>query len=205
MSTHILLAVLVSCASAVGGCRDAVDSTRVPPVTSTPTALDSAAGRALRAADEQFVQRFPVEAPRVVAAGVPAPGQALIGRNRDWGDLYAARFQMGTGSALRTTLVLDARAEAARAFAGVEIGFRDMAPSGRLQARVPAPIAMGQTMRDADVASGAAFFLGDACAGLLSLAVAPQGPTLVPSARQSQVHALAARSAAWLALQAQLL
>lgn len=167
--------------------------------------VDSATARRLREADRLFHAQFPTEASRLAIAGTPLPGERLIGRNRQWGEMYASRFQMGAGSAHRLLLAAGARAEAQRAFDGIEAGFSTMEPSGRLPARVPLSVSMGQSMSDADVASGAAFFLGDACTALLTLATQPDGVSLIAASRQAELQAKAVRSARWLHTQAPLL
>ena len=198
--------MVLAVSMALNACVSATDAvTALPPESGASVAIDSAIARVVHEADGRFVVLFPTESPRLAAPGIPAPGEWLVGRNREWGAMYAARFQLGTGNALRSTLQLNARAEAARAFAGVEAGFSTMEPSGRLPARVPVNFSMGQTPSQADVASGAAFFLGDACTALLALAVAPEGPEIVPIPQQAQVQARAARSIAWLHSQLPLL
>jgi hypothetical protein len=167
--------------------------------------VDSVAARRVLDADRRFVVQFADMAPRLAVAGIPSPGERLIGRNRTWGEMYASRFQMGTGAAHRLMLAASRPSEAQRAFDGVEVGFSTMESSGRLPARVPLTVSMGQTMSEADVASGAAFFLGDACSALLALAAAPEGPSIVPVGRQQLVQERALRSIAWLHTQAPLL
>ena len=160
--------------------------------------VDGSVARAVRASDLAFTLRFPSEAIELAQAGLPRPGEVLIGRNRSWGRMYASRFQMGTGTALRTTLALALAGDAARAFDGVEAGFSNMDSSGRLASSVPASVAMGASLRESDVASGAAFFLGDARSALLALSVEPGGADIAPMARQQLLQQRAARSISWL-------
>jgi hypothetical protein len=208
MNTRVVGRQLGATVLLLAGCGSGTGATsETPPdvVTEVRVMVDSATARRLLAADRQFHTRFPGEAPRLAVAGTPPPGERLIGRNRQWGAMYASRFQMGTGTAHRLLLAAGARAEAQRAFDGIEAGFSTMEASGRLPARVPASVSMGQSMSDADVASGAAFFLGDACTALLALAVHPDGGSLIAASRQAEVQEKAVRSAAWLHTQAPLL
>jgi hypothetical protein len=55
------------------------------------------------------------------------------------------------------------------------------------------------------VASGGAFFLGDACLGLLALEASPDADTVVPPAERAEVVSRAVRATGWLATQADLL
>lgn len=201
-------AMMLTVMLAIVGCGNGTSSTSDAPsgtTTDVRVAVDSATARRLREADRLFHTRFPSEAPRLAIAGTPLPGERLIGRNRQWGEMYASRFQMGTGTAHRLLLAAGARAEAQRALDGIKAGFSTMEPSGRLPARVPISASMGQAMSDADVASGAAFFLGDACTALLALATQPDGVSLIAASRQAELQAKAVRSAAWLHTQAPLL
>lgn len=187
-----VIGVLVACSSGAG------ESGTVAPEVGVAVAVDSSIARAVRASDLAFTLRFPSEALELAQAGLPRAGEVLIGRNRSWGRMYASRFQMGTGTALRTTLAQSRAADAARAFDGVEAGFSNMDTSGRLPASVPISVSMGASPRESDVASGAAFFLGDACSALLSLSVSPGAADVVAMARQQLVQQRAARSISWL-------
>jgi len=42
---------------------------------------------------------------QMAGPGIPTIPTELIGRNRNWGTHYSARFRMGTEAALRTTLL----------------------------------------------------------------------------------------------------
>lgn len=208
MNTHVVGRLLGATVLLLAGCGNGTGSTPdAPPdgVSDVRVMVDSTTARRLFDADRQFHTRFSGEALRLAVAGTPPPGERLIGRNRQWGEMYASRFQMGTGTAHRLLLAAGARAEAQRAFDGVEAGFSTMETSGRLPARVPPSVSMGQSMSDADVASGAAFFLGDACTALLALSVQPDGGSWIAPSRQAEVQAKAVRSASWLDTQASLL
>ncbi len=187
-----MIVLLVACLSGAG------ESGTVAPEVGVTVTIHSSVARVLRASDLAYTLRFPSEAREFAQAGLPRPGEVLIGRNRSWGRVYASRFQMGTGTTLRTTLALARAGDAARAFDGVEAGFSNMDTSGRLASSVPFSVTMGASLRESDIASGAAFFLGDACSALLALSFSPGAANIVPMARQQLVQQRAARSISWL-------
>jgi hypothetical protein len=69
--------------------------------------------------DRAVLQRFPAEFRALAAAGLPSDNGGLIGRNRRWGAMYAPRFQLGAGSALRISLAAERPREASLAFAAI--------------------------------------------------------------------------------------
>lgn len=180
----------------VAACAGAPESP--PPSTYVAPPFDAATAALVRRADSIFTNAFPNEAPRLTEAALPRQGEALIGRNREWGRMYAARFQMGTGSALRVALAAGRAAEARRAFEGVEAGFSTIEANGRLPASVPLSFSLGAAPSETDVASGAAFFLGDACLGLLALEASPIAGEVASSERRERARARAARAITWL-------
>lgn len=196
MAVGPLYAVLTSLLALLAA---ACSNPPLPPAPATEaTTVDRATAARLRAADSAFVAALPEEALRLAQPGVPAPGSPLIGRNREWGAMYAARFQMGTGGALRLTLRLGRADEARRAVAGLAEGLATMEPDGRLPARVPLSVSLGASPSAADVASGAAFYLGDACLGLLALELAPERDAILPASERARLRGQLARALSWL-------
>ncbi len=163
------------------------------------------AALALRHGDSVIVARMADDARAIAAAGLPRSSDGLIGGNRDWGAMYAARFQMGTGAALRVALQGGGTSDVLAAFGGIEVGLQCMAPSGALAARLPLTVSFGREPAPIDVASGAAFYLGDACLGLLALEADPARDRLVPAARRRAVRGELAVAARWLATQSTVL
>jgi len=167
------------------------------PLTAPPTTGDIAAStrivaRAVRASDSLLMVFATQDARDIAQAGVPLDASGLIGRNREWGAMYAARFQLGTGAAFRVALTLMPVADAPTARAaltGIEAGLQGMDTEGRLAARLPLSVSMGREAAPIDIASGAAFYLGDACLGLLSLEAAPERDAIATSERRGVLRA----------------
>ncbi|MDX2184670.1 MAG: hypothetical protein SFW08_11880 [Gemmatimonadaceae bacterium] len=180
------LAVAAACASDAGPAPTDVG----PP--------DAAAGLRVVQADRALYAAFPTEVQLLSQPGLPTDASGLIGRNRSWGAMYAARFQMGTGSALRGVLAAGRADDIARAFRGIEAGLATIEPSGRLPATVPVSVSMGATPSEADVASGAAFFLGDACTAVLALEQTVTTGAAIEAARRRRVREQLVSAARWL-------
>lgn len=149
--------------------------------------------------DERVLQTFPQPMAALVAAHLPTDDTGLIGRNRKWGKLYAARFQMGAGQALRLALIKDNAAAADRALLALRVGLSTVEDTGVMQARVPEEIAKGRAPDLPDLLSGAAFFLSDACPALAALDAHPQRARLISEQELEDDKARIARSLAWLA------
>jgi hypothetical protein len=164
------------------------------PAPVTPAALDEAVWR-----------RFPEEMEALAGAGIPDDETGLLGRNRTWGAMYAPRFQMGAGGALRTALVAGRPREAALAFSAIRAGLTEVADDGYLPQRLPEAEFPGVVLSPADIASGGAFFLGDACLGLLALEARGDADDIMDAVSRQQVRERAVRAARWLLTQADLL
>ena len=130
LGLRLMVAALVACDDAAGGRESAAvdaaladalpadalrdgrreeDFATVPgPASVSPTPVDRA-----------VLQRFPAEFRALAAAGLPSDNGGLIGRNRRWGAMYAPRFQLGAGSALRISLAAERPREASLAFAAI--------------------------------------------------------------------------------------
>ncbi len=179
---------------------DAVDDARED---ATEDAGDGAreVSERIRAADRAFVAEFARVAETATASGVPDNREGLLGRNREWGDLYAARFQLGAGWAFRVALAAGDDTRARAAFSAIAAGAATITDSGEVPARIPDEVAMGAEPSAADIASGAAFFLGDACVAMLA---AGAGDGLDDAARESVRDALG-RAGRWLTTQQEML
>jgi hypothetical protein len=163
----------------------------------------------LRAADSLLLVHAANDARDIASAAVPRSADGLIGRNREWGAMYASRFQMGTGQALRVALAMPASsvrlADAKAAFAGIAAGVQGMESSGRLPARVPITVSMGQDPAPVDIASGAAFYLGDACLGVLALEASSLAGTVATSVSRRELRGRLSQAIRWLVTQAPVL
>jgi hypothetical protein len=187
-------------------------SPHAPAPPELPTALtDISTGalvvaRAVRAGDSLLIVHAARDSRDITQSALPRDNSGLIGRNHEWGEMYAARFQLGTGGALRVALTSplaapQLRRESQLALSGVEAGLQGMDAAGRLQARVPVSVSMGREATPVDVASGAAFYLGDACLGILALEASPDRDAIADAKRRQIVRAKLTRSARWLTTQ----
>ncbi|MEM9069509.1 MAG: hypothetical protein AAGE52_13430 [Myxococcota bacterium] len=211
------IAALLLCACpSGGGTPDAAspDASRDAPADTTsdrePTDAGDAGGNdigaTLRARDRAVASLLGSDVARQSTSnGVPVDDTGLIGRNREWGALFSPRFQLGAGPALRTAIALGDISRASAAFRAIEVAAETIEADGRVPSDVPPEVAMGMSLRPADVASGAAFFLGDACLGLLALNTADDADTIASEARRASVIDALGRGAGWLETQRDLL
>lgn len=146
--------------------------------------------------DAEAYTAFPDALGALAASHLPADGSGLIGRNRTWGALYSPRFQLGAGFALRMTLAADRPNEAARAFRAVEVAAKVIRPDGFVPSSIPPEV--GGPLSAADIASGAAFFLGDACLGLLALEATERPSAIASDDRRANVRDSFVRAIGWL-------
>ncbi len=185
---------------ALAACAESAVDTPLSPLPESPvTPAVERTARAVRANDSLLMAPLGAEVLASVAAGLPAADDGLIGRNREWGRMYASRFQMGTGTALRMALIAGRVTDGTRAVRGIEVAFSTMQQDGALPASVPLSVSMGMQPSDADVASGAAFFLGDACLGLLALEAHAQRDAVVAASQRASLRASAQQAVVWLA------
>jgi hypothetical protein len=122
---------------------------------------------ALIAADSLIVARHPIEAAALATPGGEVDGDGLIGRNRQYGQMVSPRLQLGAGAALRIGLHGDA-ALATNGFRAIEAGVAAVAADGTVISKVPPDAPAGATLSIGDSASGAAFFMADACPAVLA-------------------------------------
>jgi len=150
-------------------------------------------------ADVKAYASFPDAMRAMAASRLPSDGSGLIGRNRTWGALYSPRFQLGAGSALRTALVARRLDKAALAFRAIEVGVEIVQSDGSVPSSVPDEA--GDSLSAADIASAAAFFLGDACLGLLAVEAAARPAAVASDDRRAEVRAGLVRAVEWLLAQ----
>lgn len=148
---------------------------------------------------------FPEPMAALAASTLPTDDSGLIGRNRQWGDMYSARFQLGVGFSLRIFLAGQQATQQGLAFRGIEIAFSTIEEDGLMPSRVPEEISGGGEPGRQDVASAASFFLGDACHGLLALRQTPNSNELIEESRQLYVAEQVARAIRWLETEVEVL
>ncbi len=148
--------------------------------------------------DTEVLEEFPDALVRIIAAYIPDDDSGLIGRNRKWGKLYAARFQMGAGHALRIALIVEDKKAASQTILAIRKGLSTIDQHGVMQASVPEFIAQGGSPKPIDLLSGAAFFLSDACPALSHLERHPQSSHLVSEKDMEEAKLRIALSLKWL-------
>ncbi len=152
--------------------------------------------------DSQTMKAFEAEV-RLIA-GQSAPNQqGLSGQNKRYGRMVSARFQMGVGLLARLGVEVGDARLATSGLVGIEAGLATVDPNGVVVSAVPPDAPIGSTLKAQDVASAAAFFLGDACQGLSSLERAPAAWGL--QARLDAARATVARALPWLDAQEEVL
>jgi endonuclease/exonuclease/phosphatase family metal-dependent hydrolase len=156
----------------------------------------------LLASDRAVLEAFAEPAAALMAAGLPRDEDGLIGRNHTWGALFSPRFQVGAGLSLRLSLAAGRDAEARLAFHGIRAGAEVIDVEGRVPSRLPDELTGEYPLSRADVASAAAFFLGDACLGMLALEEVPE---LIDEAQRAPVRAALSRGVTWLSGEAEVL
>jgi hypothetical protein len=187
--------------AAVAACGDG-QSPKAPPIVPVDHAqLVKLNLPHLLEADGLIAARHPSEAKAMTASGAAVDSSGLIGRNRRYGRLVSPRFQMGAGTALRLGLHIDPT-RAANAFRAIEIGTSAIAADGEVQSHVPPDAPYGATLKQADIASGAAFFMADACPALLALEAFPDAHSVAAQNRRQTVIASLGRGLDWLIIRA---
>lgn len=148
-------------------------------------------------ADGLIAARHPLEARAMAASGGAINANGLIGRNRQYGRLVSPRFQLGAGAALRLGLHLDPTL-ASNGFRAIDVGAFAIATDGTVQSDVPPDAPAGTTLDRSDLASGAAFFMADACPALLALQAHPNADTIAEPRRREAAIAALGRGLNWL-------
>jgi hypothetical protein len=154
-------------------------------------------------ADQRLTMRFPAEMAALGEGGANIDAEGLLNENRMWGGLYSPRFQMDSGTALRMGVVLE-NADMARAgFFAIDAASSAIGPDGEVVSRLPVDRFPGAKVSRADQASGAAFFLADACSGML--AAGSHLPDDITEEDWQRVVSALGRATAWLDTQHSLL
>lgn len=163
-------------------------------------------GGELAALDAKVVARFPSATAATIQASIPIDETGLLGRNREWGGLYSVRFQVGAGLATRVSLAAGDLESASRAFLALEVGSSAVKDDGSIPSSFPdQPPFSGAQPGPTDIASAAAFFLGDACLALHALARSPRADDVASATRRQTVTDRLSRAVAWLNSQDSLL
>ncbi len=119
--------------------------------------------------DAMVYKAFTTEFQTLAGKGIAKNKSGLLGRNHKWGKLYSPRFQLGAGKALRITLVAGDMGRAKKAYLGIRKGTEAISENGYVRTTIPAKIARGRSLSEGDIASAAAFYLGDACLGIIAM------------------------------------
>ena len=119
--------------------------------------------------DSKTYHAFPQELLALASQGLAKDTSGLIGRNRKWGRLYSPRFQLGAGRALRITLAAGDIDKAQQAYLAIKAGTRGIESNGYIRSTLPIFISLGRKLSESDIASAGAFYLGDACLGIIAL------------------------------------
>jgi hypothetical protein len=129
------------------------------------TVLSNASSQAQ--ADAAVAKLFPSQFDTLGQAGARIDGKGLLNENRTWGGMYSPRFQMEAGTALRIGLARGNRRMARNGFRALQAATASIAPDGFVLSRLPPDRFPGFVPSLEDHASGAAFFLAEACSAVL--------------------------------------
>jgi len=152
----------------------------------------------LTSIDTKVYNAFTTEFQTLAGKGIAKDKSGLIGRNRKWGKLYSPRFQLGAGKALRITLVAGDISRARKAYFGIKKGTEAIEDNGYIRTTIPAKIARGRSLSDGDIASAAAFYLGDACLGIIALESTEDVSKVANKKSRKMVKKALARGIDWL-------
>lgn len=181
----------------IAACDDGRSQLPSDVVTISQTTLINVALPTIYEGDRIVSVRHPREAAAMAAVGGAIDANGLIGRNRRYGRLISPRFQVGAGAALRTGLHLD-EGLAARGFRAIEAGMQAVGADGTVHSLPPPDAPAGAILSRSDLASGAAFFMADACPALLALENhADADAVAAPSRRIAAIDAIK-RALGWL-------
>jgi hypothetical protein len=153
-------------------------------------------------ADKSIVERHPREAKAIAANGAAVDAKGLVGRNRQYGRMVSPRLQLGAGAALR--IGLHANLEVAQnGFLAIEVATKEIGPDGEVKSSTPPDAPQGAKLTAEDAASGAAFFLADACPAVLSLEASGESEKIAAAERVANVRSAIARATTWLTAQSE--
>jgi hypothetical protein len=155
----------------------------------------------LAEADARIVALHRAETSAIARPGAAIDANGLIGRNRQYGKMVSPRLQLGAGAAVRVGIHAD-RGMAANGFRAIEVAMQAITLDGEIMSIEPPDAPLGARLSPADKASGAAFFLADACPALIALQSHPEGQKVAEPARQANAAAAIGRGLGWLMQQA---
>lgn len=186
--------LLSSCGN--GADRDAFEKQQAP--RQKPVVVKSVLLPGIYEADQKLFERYPSELSAVVAPGADIDGQGLIGRNRSYGLMVSPRLQLGAGSAVRMGVHRADPAMARAGFRAIEAGTLAIMENGTVISKKPPDAPAAAVLSDGDKASGAAFFLSDACSGMLALSAAANADAVADQQLRDAVVVKLGRAANWL-------
>jgi hypothetical protein len=152
--------------------------------------------------DTAVFSAYPEAFVQLAQSFLPTDDSGLVGRNREWGGMYSPRFQLGAGATLRYTLSINNIADAKRAFRAVQVGAEAVEEDGTVPLSVPPDLFPDAHVTDDQLASNAAFFLGDACLGILALEDSSSKRSITTLETLENVKAKLAAATQWLVGQA---
>jgi hypothetical protein len=192
-----IIATGVATALSLCGCGDSVSGKPVHADEIRMMAVTNLRLPSLNEADAKIVALHRREASAVAAPGAAIDTNGLIGRNRRYGKMISPRLQLGAGAALRVGLHGNG-GMAINGFRAIEVGTHAIAPDGEVVSIKPPDAPIGAELSKADEASGAAFFMADACPALMALRSTPNLGAIADAGRQARVIAALDRGLRWL-------
>ena len=153
------------------------------------------------AADRMIFERHPSELAAIAAPGAAIDDRGLIGKNRQYGFMVSPRLQLGAGAALRVGVHKADTALARAGFRAIEAGTAAIDENGAVISKKPPDAHATAGLSEGDKASAAAFFLSDACSGMLALGAAVNAGSIADKQRRDNVFAKLGRAARWLTSQ----
>ncbi|GLQ18118.1 hypothetical protein [Maritalea porphyrae] len=134
----------------------------------------------------------------IAVAFLPAKVSPLLGRNRKWGAMFSPRFQVGAGYALRVSLQAKNNSAVLLAFGAIKEGATAIDKNGAVNSSLPPEIAAKYKLKRQDLASAAAFYLGDACLAIAALREEPKQAQMVGLDSLADLEGKLVRAANWL-------
>jgi hypothetical protein len=198
VTRHALFICPVAAWLAVVACGNNSPKQNADAVPIAITVRDDVALPGLYSSDAVIVERHGAEALAIARPGAAVDQTGLIGRNRAYGKMVSPRLQLGAGAALRVGLHGD-RQVAINGFKAIEAGSNAIAADGEVMSTVPPDAAPGARLSIADKASGAAFFLADACPAMLALRTSGDPAVIVSDDKREAVEKALGRAIRWLA------
>jgi hypothetical protein len=187
-----------------GSCEKGWNESRVKAEPPSSAKLQSVTYKELPsvfAADRLVFERHPLELSAIAAPGAAIDAGGLIGKNREYGAMISPRLQLGAGSALRIGLHQEKTAMVRAGFRAIEAGVSAITETGIVVSRKPPDAPIGAILSDGDKASGAAFFLSDACTGMLALGASANPDSVADKDRRARVTKMLSLGVQWLSTQ----